>query len=190
MDKEIKKQKNNTVLKVFLGAAALSTVLYFGNAFNIKNYVNQGISHAKDAVVDVFTTDVGELSTKLYNKVEETEDISQYKGDIQQTIYAINDRFSPESQFDTIDGLIERTSPNTQQKIISVTYSRQDPNFKAKFTEQNFNDIPYERRVEIGKKIAEDIFEDNKSDVMKNIDELKENFIELYRGFLNKFKGK
>jgi len=189
MNEEIKKPKKHTALKVLLGATALSTILYLGNAFNLKNHVDQGFLYVKDAVVDVFTTDVGELSTNLYNKVEKTEDINQYKDEIQQMMYAINDRFTPENQFTTIDGLIERISPDAQQRITDTTYNRQDPSFKEKFTEQHFSDIPHERRVEIGKEIAKDIFEENKDDVFKYIDELKENFIELYKGVVDKFSG-
>ena len=188
MDKKIKQQKKHTAFKVILGAATLSTVLYFGNAFNLKNHVNRGFSSTRNAVVDIFTRDVGELSTKLYNKVKKTEDINQYKDEIQQMMYAVNDRFAPENQFTTIDGLIERISPDMQQRITDTTYNKQDSNFKARFTEQHFEDIPYENRVEISKEVVKDIFEKNKSDVRKNMDELWENFNKFYKGLVNKFK--
>ncbi len=188
MHKKIKQQKKHTALKVILGTAALSTVLYFGNAFNLKNHVNRGFSGTRNAVVDVFTRDVGELSTKLYNKVEKTENINQYRDEIQQMMYAINDRFVPENQFTTIDGLIERVAPDIQQKITDTAYNRQDSNFKARFTEQHFSDIPYEHRVEISKEVVKDIFEKNKGNVRKNMDELWENFNKFYKGVINKFR--
>ena len=188
MDKEIKQQKKHIALKVILGATALSTVLYFGNAFNLKNHVNRGFSGTRNAVVDVFTKDVGELSTRLYNKVRKAEDVNQYKDEIQKMMYVINDRFAPENQFTTIDGLIERVAPDVQQRITDSAYNRQDLSFKAEFTEQHFNDVPYERHVEISKEIAKDFFEKNKDDLFKNVNELKDNFIGLYEGLLNKLK--
>lgn len=157
------RRKKRTGLKLLLGASALGTVLYFGNAYGIKDKINTGINQVEEIATDIFTDDIYSTSEKYSNQLSE---------------------LTPEEQINSLDEIISKSSEPVQQILAYQTFQRQSPEYQGAFIEDAISNVSNEYKVEIGKHIIEGAYLDGKERMGEFFSELGDELIELYDIFI------
>ena len=119
MDEQTNKKSNK--LKMLAAAGALAGILYIGDALNIGGKVSSVYNGIKNGIVDVFTTDVGEASSDLIKKLEETENIAPYSADLQRVAYLATKKLPVHEKRNTLTALLKESDRGTKYDVVSRT---------------------------------------------------------------------
>ena len=176
MDEEIKKKPSKFkkgLAITGLSLAVLAASNYAGNSFGMRDYIHETVGQGRDAVVSLVTTDVGERAQQLSEQVSKTDDISKYIPELQDAIYTINEKMSPEYQKETIETMLEQASEPVREAVLLNLYTDASPDFRREFNEA----------------IVRRFYEENRSIIAEKWDNFREGTRNLYDSIVERVES-
>lgn len=153
--------------------AVLAASNYAGNSFGMRDYIHDKVGQGRDVVVGLVTTDIGERADQLTYQVSQEEDISKYIPELQNTMYTINGKMSPEYQRETIETMLEQTSEPVRETILLNLYTDASSDFRREFNES----------------IVRRFYEENKNIIAEKWDDFRDSTRNFYDGIVDRFES-
>lgn len=126
IEKIIEKPKKNYlnnagIWKTLIAGTLIASALYVGDKINISNKISRSYNSAKELTVDVFTTDVGEYSQELIDKILETDDVSKYSINLAKVMYATSEALPDSIATIVINKRVNEMNSESQLNVLKNT---------------------------------------------------------------------
>jgi hypothetical protein len=126
IEKVVRKPKKNYlnkagIWKTLFAGTLIASALYIGDKADISDKVSGSYNSAKESTVDVFTTDVGESSQELIDKILETDDVSKYSIDLAKVMYAASEALPDSIATIVINKRVNEMDSESQLSVLKNT---------------------------------------------------------------------
>ncbi|MBC8444323.1 hypothetical protein H8D83_01925 [Candidatus Woesearchaeota archaeon] len=137
MEKENEKEKENIekiigkpkknylnktgIWKTLFAGTLIASALYVGDKLNVSDKISDSYNSAKESTVDVFTTDVGEVSQNFIDKIIETDDISKYSIDLAKVMYVTSEALPDSIATIVINKRVSEMDSKSQLNVLKNT---------------------------------------------------------------------